>query len=420
MKNLVCVLAILLTGIASATVINVPGDEPTIQDGIDAAVAGDTVLVADGVYTGFDNKDLKYRGKSIVVMSESGPANCVIDCENERRGFLFNNYETNDAILEGFMIINGNVTGNWPDDMGGGIFCYHSSPTITNCWVYQNYSGFYGGGIAINDNAAPVIINCLIEDNYAYSSGAGIFSHTYSSPSILNCTVINNEAREYGGGLAWDVYAGPTMTNCIFWYNSAATSNEIEVGANGGPGDITYCNIAGGWTGTGNIDSDPLFVTGPDGAYYLSQIAAGQGTDSLCLDTGSDLAVNICYTSATGTVCLNELGTRTDQIADTGTVDMGYHYPAFIPSPTPTASPTLTPTSTPTETVTPTQTPTVTPTETPSITPTETSVPTITFTPEPTATPGPQDIPALSTFGRFLLILLASVMLFFAGVKKRI
>ena len=51
--------------------------------------------------------------------------------------------------------------------------------------------------------------------------------------------------------------------------------------------------MQGGYTGTGNIDQDPLFAEGPDGYFYLGQTAAGQAADSPCLDMGSDTAVNL-------------------------------------------------------------------------------------------------------------------------------
>ncbi len=53
---------------------------------------------------------------------------------------------------------------------------------------------------------------------------------------------------------------------------------------------MTWSCVEGGFPGAGNIDLDPLFVSGPDGDYYLSQIAAGQAVDSPCVDAGSDLA----------------------------------------------------------------------------------------------------------------------------------
>jgi len=69
-----------------------------------------------------------------------------------------------------------------------------------------------------------------------------------------------------------------------------------------------------------NIGDDPVFVTGPGGDFYLSQIAAGQGADSPCGDAGSDTAVNLGLGLCGRT-------TRTDEVPDTGVVDIGYHYP---------------------------------------------------------------------------------------------
>ena len=51
------------------------GPKSKIEAGIDASSSGDTVLVADGVYTG----DLNFDGKLITVRSLNGPEMCVID-----------------------------------------------------------------------------------------------------------------------------------------------------------------------------------------------------------------------------------------------------------------------------------------------------------------------------------------------------
>ena len=69
------------TSVSGGRVIHVPADSATIQAGINGAVDGDTVLVADGIYTGNGNRDIEFEGKAILLMSENGPENCVIDCE---------------------------------------------------------------------------------------------------------------------------------------------------------------------------------------------------------------------------------------------------------------------------------------------------------------------------------------------------
>ena len=116
-------------------IIRVPGDQPmprTIQEAINSANEGDTVLVADGFYTGEGNKNLDFLGKAIMVKSENGPENCTIDCEHEGRGFYFHRDEKSDSILDGFTIMNGVAP------YGGGICCNTSSPTIINNFITGN------------------------------------------------------------------------------------------------------------------------------------------------------------------------------------------------------------------------------------------------------------------------------------------
>ena len=73
--TLLFVLTIILSASVFAATIQVPGEFPTIQAGIDMAVVGDTILVAPGMYY----ESLSYGGKDVVVVSESGPEQTIID-----------------------------------------------------------------------------------------------------------------------------------------------------------------------------------------------------------------------------------------------------------------------------------------------------------------------------------------------------
>ena len=100
-KIMIVSLSLLLVlGFATAETIHVDDDniagpwEGTqehpyqyIQDGIDNASYGDTVLVADGIYNGYGNIDLDFKGKAITVISKNGATATIIDCEQLGRGF---------------------------------------------------------------------------------------------------------------------------------------------------------------------------------------------------------------------------------------------------------------------------------------------------------------------------------------------
>ncbi|MHC4533475.1 MAG: carboxypeptidase regulatory-like domain-containing protein [Planctomycetota bacterium] len=309
----------LIASIAWSDIIHVPGDQPTIQAGIDAAADGDTVLIADGTYTGAGNKDLDFNGKAITVTSENGAENCIIDCEYNGRGFHFHSGETEESVVSGFTITNGSpnddlggggiccvnlssptieenlILENLTSESGGGIYCYKSSPTIQNNKISGN-SAQSGGGIfcnfssstiqnnVINGNSAnmngggiycfmaefsPLIINNIISENSAYDGG-GIYCYDYYifsgfGPIIINSTISGNSASNSAGGIACKYFSSPTVFNTILW---ADTPNEIHVDVTSDI-NITYSDIQGGWPGEGNIDADPLFID-PDSDFHLS------------------------------------------------------------------------------------------------------------------------------------------------------
>lgn len=90
--------------------LNGGGDYLTIQEGIDAVGDGDTVFVANGIYSGSNNKNLTWDGnvKHITIVSENSAENCTIDCGNNGRAFCFDctNQDTTD-VINGFTIKNG-------------------------------------------------------------------------------------------------------------------------------------------------------------------------------------------------------------------------------------------------------------------------------------------------------------------------
>jgi predicted outer membrane repeat protein len=361
-------------------VIRVPADYATIQQAINAAVDGDTVLVADGTYTGNGNKNLNTLGKKITVISENGPANTVIDCEHEGRGFFFDSFELNSTVINGFTIQNGYVdSGNFPEAGGGGMLFYWSAPQIENCVIKSSYA-MYGGGIMIYESEV-MFINCLIVDNglLSQSVGGGLYSH--ESVAILNnCTVADNSAvvtfDGRGGGVFHTEYSELYIRDSILWNNEPESidgeSEDVSV---------TYSLVqqdAGVFPGEGNINTDPLFVTGYQGYFYLD---AAPASTSPCIDAGSQLASEQCLAGMGSLFCMSDMSTNIGGEFDSGQVDMGFHYDSFT-GPTATPIQTNTPTSPPQPTNTPR------PSNTPN--PTRTPTPVPTYTPDPpTHTPAP-------------------------------
>ena len=142
------------------------GPKATIQAAVDIASSGDTVIVADGTYTGFGNRDI-YLPETfgITVRSAGGPDGCIINCQGSsaqpHRGFYLQGNTEPDMFIDGFTI-----TGGYSDYGGGAIACLSSVVTISNCIISANSAvGAFGGGLYIYDSDVDMV-NCVIEGNY--------------------------------------------------------------------------------------------------------------------------------------------------------------------------------------------------------------------------------------------------------------
>jgi parallel beta-helix repeat protein len=219
------------------------------------------------------------------------------------------------------------IEANWTYSSAGGIYVSANaeSEIHDNVIVGNHANGIFGGG-GINLWSATwmygtfsYVYNNLIVDNTASSSGGGIY-HRYESSILYNNTIVDNQAVQ-GGGIYVLTFPDlpPVIYNSIVWGNSAPTGSQIYLDPLvGSTANVSYCDVQGGWPGAGNFSDDPLFVTGPQGEYYLSQIAAGQASQSPCVDVGDPSSALVGGT------------TRTDEVPDEGVVDLGYHYPVEV------------------------------------------------------------------------------------------
>ncbi|MBP7051420.1 MAG: leucine-rich repeat domain-containing protein [Phycisphaerae bacterium] len=208
----------------------------SIQEAIDAAANGQTILVQPGVYR--ENITISKKSIHLIGREPSDPNGTdlpVIQAGQEGPIVRINGGNDSSCTLSGFAITSG-----------------HGQDTLIGC----------SGG-------AAVISHCLITGNRITGSDSALIQCAAGNVTLSHCTIADNDIGECNAGLR-AVTGILTMTNSIFYHNtrtcSDATSGMIHANSDAEV-VITCSDVEGNWPGVGNIDVDPLFAS------------AGQWTD---------------------------------------------------------------------------------------------------------------------------------------------
>ena len=289
---------LLASSVAGAGVLHVPDDYSTIEGGLGAATAGDTVLVACGTY--YEHGLVMKSG--VTLVSETGLPSCVtIDALGlERVIDCFQLEET--STLEGLTIRNGRNHVSSPTELGGGgVRCWLSSVRVLRCAFIDNYSPLTGGGGLAADPlplhvescvfagnstgdasggaifsqvGATLIADCHFEGNTANSGGAvatylceatiedcmfvgnstdlyhgGAIDLYSCDASIIRCTFTDNTAVAFGGAILCNMGSDATIESCTFDQNTAEHGAGVATGINSHPtveNSIVVFSAAGG------------------------------------------------------------------------------------------------------------------------------------------------------------------------------
>ncbi len=316
-----------------------------IQDAISAALAGEVVLVTDGIYaTGGKSMDGVITNrvtvdKAILVQSANGPSATIIKgawdpTSTNGPAAVRGAWLTNNATLSGFTITGGATrsTTSSPNQsmMGGGVLGTTNTASVYNCVLVSNSASHAGGGAYLttlshctltNNHAVGSgtpgagiagagagggalncnLLNCLLAGNFAeQDSGGGA-----DNCKATNCCFIKNRAGFYGGG----AYRG-TYMNCTFTGNGNLSISYSSYGGAVASANLTNCIVYGNFNigsgaanyysstcnfgycdtdplppGTGNLDVDPQLLA--DGVHVAATSPCrGAGTS---IASGTDI-----------------------------------------------------------------------------------------------------------------------------------
>jgi hypothetical protein len=240
---LIVIIRVTATPAAEGRVWRVPTEAPTVQAGIDSAVAGDEVTIACGLYL-----EHGIRLKSGVDLTgETGQPECVtIDAQQLDR--VLSGVAVSDIRISGLTL-----TGGYHVSSAGLYLAAATGITVDGCILQSNVAHTAGGGgMVCNASSGILIANCRFENNEAMiDAGGGAMFIGGASGAISHCAFSGNRAVQ-GGGLACHG-SSPEISACRFEANEAAWGGGIDF--QNSSAAISHCLLRGNSAGRGGAVS---------------------------------------------------------------------------------------------------------------------------------------------------------------------
>jgi len=252
----------------------------SIQQAINAASGGDTVIVYPGRYV----ENINFSGKAITVRSEdptvwSTVEATVIDGNNAGPAVRFTNGEGTGSKIKGFTITRG-LGNDTIETAGGGISCSGSSPEISHNLIMSNNASYHAGGISI------------------YSAAGGLGGQI----PIVEKNIITDNDGHWGGGLYYNFGAGAiSIANNVFARNTGQSGAGLYIDHPRATFIIKHCTVV---SNTAAVNTDGIYFTGQDGTVEVwNTIAWGNGYDVVgCTPYYSDIEN---FVAGTGNISTN-------------------------------------------------------------------------------------------------------------------